>query len=105
MSKKKKVVVTTNKRKTNPAGGATKAKVTAISSRHSEAILTFNRENYKWVIIGIVLVAVGMLLMLGGYNEDPNVWDEGQIYSLRRTLLAPVVILTGLCVEIYAIFK
>jgi len=105
MSKKKKVVVTTNKSKANPAGGATKAKVAAISSRNSDAVLTFNRENYKWVIIGIVLVAVGMLLMLGGFNEDPNVWDEGQIYSLRRTLLAPVVILTGLCVEIYAIFK
>jgi hypothetical protein len=42
--------------------------------------------------------------MLGGH-EDPNVWDETVIYSFRRITLAPIVILAGLAVEVYAIFK
>jgi hypothetical protein len=46
-----------------------------------------------------------MLLMMGGFNVDPNVFDESELYSFRRTLIAPVCILAGLGVEIYAIFK
>ena len=43
--------------------------------------------------------------MLGGYNENPNVWDETLIYGFQRTVLAPFVILSGLAVNIYALFK
>ncbi len=67
--------------------------------------LVFGRENYKWVGIGFALIMLGMLLMIGGFNEDPSQWDESKIYGFQRTLLAPMVILTGLAVEVYAIFK
>ena len=70
-----------------------------------EKALVFGRENYKWVGIGLAFIAVGMLLMIGGFNENPNVWDEGSIYSMRRILLAPLVILAGLAIQIYAIFR
>ncbi len=90
----KKVVATQSKR------GTSKEAVTATSET-----LVFNKENYKWVAIGIALITLGMLLMMGGFNENPTTWDEGEIYSFRRTLLAPIVILAGLGVEIYAIFK
>ena len=71
----------------------------------SDTELVFNKDNYKWVLIGIALITIGMFLMMGGFNENPTTWDEGEIYSFRRTLLAPIVILAGLGVEIYAIFK
>jgi hypothetical protein len=67
--------------------------------------LLFNKQNYLYIGIGFGLVVLGLLLMLGGSMKDPNVWDESVIYSARRTVLAPIVILAGLAVEIYAIFK
>jgi hypothetical protein len=67
--------------------------------------LLFTRQNYYFMFIGMGLIAVGLLLMLGGGMEDPNVWDESVIYSARRTVLAPIVILAGLAVEAYAILR
>ncbi|MFZ4545206.1 MAG: DUF3098 domain-containing protein [Saprospiraceae bacterium] len=67
--------------------------------------LIFGRQNFIWIGIGAVLIAVGLLLMLGGQQVSPDVWDENVIYSFRIVTLAPIVILAGLIVEIYAIFK
>lgn len=78
--------------------------VSAINASR-DVELVFGRENFKWIGIGVAFIAVGMLLMIGGYNENPAVWDESGIYSMRRILLAPIVILIGLGIQIYAIFK
>jgi hypothetical protein len=67
--------------------------------------LVFGRETYKWMIIGMAIMAVGFICMSGGAMTDPNVWDEKIIYSPIRTILAPFLILSGLVVQIYAIFK
>ncbi|MBT8189661.1 MAG: DUF3098 domain-containing protein [Bacteroidia bacterium] len=101
-SKKKKVVVTTS---SNVRATQSKIRSSKSSSAKLSEPLVFGKENYKWIAIGVGLIIVGMLLMIGGFNEDPAVWDESKIYGFQRTLLAPVVILTGLAVEIYAIFK
>ncbi len=86
-----------------------KTKSTTATSTISKASynqnLVFGKENYKWIGIGLALIALGMILMLGGFNEDPNVFDEGVIYSFRRITLAPILILAGLGVQIYAIFR
>ena len=55
--------------------------------------------------IGVGLIALGMILMLGGAMKDPNQWDESIIYSARRTVVAPIFILAGIVTEIYAIIK
>lgn len=67
--------------------------------------LLFTKENYIYMAVGVGLIALGMILMLGGSMKDPNVWDESVIYSARRITLAPIIILAGLATEIYAIFK
>lgn len=67
--------------------------------------LLFTKQNYLYMGIGCALIAVGLLLMLGGGMSDPNVWDESVIYSPRRITLAPIVILAGLGMQVYAIFK
>lgn len=67
--------------------------------------LLFSKKNYIFMAVGLGLIALGMILMLGGAMKDPNQWDESIIYSARRTVLAPIVILAGLATEIYAIFK
>lgn len=48
---------------------------------------------------------LGIILMSGGGMDNPNEWHPDVIYSFRRTVLAPIVILGGLGLEIYAIFK
>jgi hypothetical protein len=57
------------------------------------------------MLIGAALILVGMLLMSGGKSADPNVFNVNEVYSFRRITLAPIVIITGFIVEIYAIFK
>ena len=74
-----------------------------LAARKSSAL--FGKENYKWMVIGLVIMIIGLLLMIGGKNNDPNVFDDKQVYSFRRITLAPILILAGLGLEIFAIFR
>ena len=71
----------------------------------SAAPSLFTKDNYVWMIAGIVLVAIGIILMAGGKSNDPNVFRDNEVYSVRRITIAPIVILLGLGIEVYAIFK
>lgn len=106
MSNKKKVVTTRSKssEKTTPTVSRRKKTTTATTSKSNQPLI-FDKTNYMLMLAGIALVALGLLLMRGGAMPSPDVWDENIIYSTRRTVLAPLVILIGLGVEIYAIFK
>ena len=102
MSKKKKKVVSTKK---TVATTPTVARRSAILEESKTGELIFNRQNYILMLVGAVLIIVGMLLMTGGAQPDPNNWDPDIIYSKRITLLDPLVMITGLIIEIVAIFK
>lgn len=65
----------------------------------------FEKENYLWMIIGGVLIITGILLMIGGKSQDPKVFNANEVYSFRRITLAPILIVGGLIVQIYAIMK
>ena|ERR1700742_5248517 len=65
----------------------------------------FGKENYKWMLIGLVAVALGLILMGGGKSKDPNVFNPNEIYSFTRITLAPILILGGFVIEIFAIFR
>jgi len=66
----------------------------------------FSRENYMWMLIGLVVMVIGMFLLSGGAsNSDPKVFDKDAVYGTTRITIAPIVILAGLVIEIYAIFK
>ncbi len=65
----------------------------------------FGKENYIWMIIGGAVILLGIFLMSGGKNVDPNVFDKNVVYSKTRITVAPILILLGLVIEIYAIFK
>jgi len=64
----------------------------------------FEKANYKILLIGIVVIALGFILMSGGGSEDPNVFNE-DIFSFRRIRLAPTTVLIGFGITIYAILK
>ncbi len=64
----------------------------------------FGKNNYKILVIGLVVIALGFILMSGGANEDPNVFNE-EVYSFRRIRLAPTVVLIGFGITIYSVLK
>lgn len=67
--------------------------------------LVFGRQTYLFIGASFLIIMLGMLLMMGGSMPDGTVWDESIIYSTRRTLIAPIVILIGLIVGVFAIFR
>lgn len=66
--------------------------------------LLFDKTNYKFVVIGILFIITGFILMYGGGSEDPNIFSE-EIYSFRRIRVAPLLILVGFGIQVYAILK
>lgn len=87
----------------------TKKPVTASVKKTEQQTVTvnnlFSKENYKWMVIGLVVMAIGFFLMAGGKSADPNVFNDNEIYSVRRITIAPILIVAGLVIEIYAIMK
>lgn len=74
------------------------------SAEQNKDHFAFTRENYKWVLIGLAFIVLGFMLMIGGGSKDPDVFSEG-IFSFRRMTLAPILVLAGYAIEIYAIMK
>ncbi len=73
-------------------------------TKKEERVLLFDRSKYTWLIAGLLLTAVGFILMIGGGSKDPNVFSE-DIFSFRRITLAPILVLAGYGIQIYAIMK
>ncbi len=69
-----------------------------------EKNFSLGKENYILLAIGFIIILVGFLLMIGGKSENPNEFSE-EIFSFRRITLAPIIILFGFAVEIWAIMK
>lgn len=94
-------MATTTPKKPATTPGA--AKAAPVAPRHSAPL--FGKGNYKWMLIGLVLIALGLILMGGGKSKDPNVFNPKEVYSFTRITLAPILILGGFVVEIFAIFR
>ena len=93
---------TSGKRKVRPTESRTTKRSSASTA--SSADMIFGKQNYILMGVGLALMIVGFMLMAGG-EQAADAWNPGEIYSFRRTVLAPFVILSGLVVEIFAIFK
>ncbi|HMI07666.1 MAG TPA: DUF3098 domain-containing protein [Flavobacterium sp.] len=64
----------------------------------------FDKINYKILLIGIAVIALGFILMAGGGSEDPKVFNEA-IFSFRRIRLAPTLVLIGFGITVYSTLK
>jgi len=65
----------------------------------------FNKENYLLMLVGLVLLAIGVILMTGGENTDPKIFDPKEVYSPMRITVAPILMILGFIIEIFAIMK
>lgn len=89
---------TTDKTTTSGPSSKPSAQATGIS-------FIFDRTNYIIMVVGVVVILVGFALMSGGATTDPNVFPEQELYSFRRITLAPIVVMLGFAIEIFAILK
>lgn len=100
---KKKIVKTSRKVKTERGRGSHKGK--RFRKRSERVEMLFGRDTFKWMLIGLGLIAVGLFLMLGGHMPSAEVWDDSLIYNHRRITIAPAFILAGILLQFYAILK
>jgi uncharacterized membrane protein len=64
----------------------------------------FGKKNFILLIVGLVLIAFGFILMSGGGSDDPDVFNP-EIFNSTRIIIAPIFVLAGFIVEIFAIMS
>ena len=67
--------------------------------------MVLGKKNYVFIIIGCLVVILGFILMSGGGSENPNVFQEEELFSFRRITLAPFIVMLGYGVVLYGIMK
>ncbi len=67
-------------------------------------ILAFGKQNYRLLLIGLAFLGLGYILMIGGGSDDPNVFSPA-LFNFQRLTLAPLLLITGFIIEIFAIMK
>lgn len=64
----------------------------------------FSKQNYILLLISLAVIVAGFALLSGGGSDNPNEFSE-EIFNVRRLYIAPIVILGGYFLVIYAIMK
>lgn len=90
---------------TKSPAATSKTSMKDIGGNKTTKLPLFEKENFMWMAIGAVIIAIGMFIMSGGKNTDPTQFDTKQVYSTTRITIAPILIIAGFVVEIFAIFK
>lgn len=79
--------------------------MSTTTKKNETAGTLFTKKNHVLIIAGGVLMLLGFLAMSGGKAPDVNTFNESDVYSFMRITLAPILILLGLGVLIFAILK
>ena len=74
----------------------------AVPTQQAEFL--FDKINYKILLIGIGVIALGFILMSGGGSDDPKVYNDA-VFNFRRIRLAPTLVLIGFGITIYSTLK
>lgn len=70
--------------------------------KENKMAFVFNRKKYLIMLGGLGLILIGFVLMMGGGSDDPNTFSY-ELFSFRRLTLAPILVVAGFVVEIFAI--
>ena len=66
--------------------------------------MPITRRGLKLLLIGLIVMASGYLLMMGGGSDDPEVFNYA-MFDFRRLVAAPVVIILGIVIEVVALMR
>ena len=75
---------------------------TAKTKKSEGGQFAFHKQNYILLITGLVILGIGFVLMIGGGSDDPNKFSES-LFDFQRLTLAPILLLVGYIIEIFAI--
>ena len=111
MAVNKKTVQPKHRHTVKPVENQTQVKTEPVAKTYSRAKtetksldFVFEKQNYIIMIVGVLVIILGYILMVGGGSEDPKVFNT-DIFDFRRLTLAPIVIILGFVIEIFAIMK
>ena len=62
----------------------------------------FTKNNYILLGVGVIFIIIGLFLMQGGGSDDPTVTNP-ELLGFRRITLAPILIIGGFIINIFAI--
>ena len=62
----------------------------------------FTKKNYILLAVGVLFIIIGLFLMQGGVSVDPALYNP-EMFNFQRITLAPVIILSGFIINIFAI--
>lgn len=66
--------------------------------------MALTRRNYIMLAIGFAVIILGFILMAGGGSDSAQEFDYA-IFSWRRIVLAPILVVAGFAFEIFAVLK
>lgn len=77
----------------------------SLKEYHKTSPFSFSKENYRLLLIGLVINVLGFILMIGGGASHPGEWDGEALFSTTRITIAPMLIVAGYVVIMFAIMR
>ena len=76
----------------------------SVENKKNNVGFPLGKQNFILLAIGFGIIVLGFILMAGGKSDNPAEFNEA-VFSFRRIILAPFVVVVGFVFEIYAIMK
>jgi hypothetical protein len=73
------------------------------NTNHASNEFVFGKRNYQLLIGAIALIVIGFVLMAGGKPTNPNEFVYNDMFSFTRITVAPVTVLAGFVMVVFAI--
>tara|TARA_B110000495_G_scaffold4043_1_gene3000 strand:+ start:212 stop:457 length:246 start_codon:yes stop_codon:yes gene_type:complete len=74
-----------------------------MKETNNNSKFAFTKNNYILLGVGVLFIIIGGFLMQGGGSEDPTIHNEEEMFGFRRITLAPICIIGGFIINIFAI--
>ena len=71
----------------------------------SSSNISLSKTNYLLIIVGCVVITLGFILMSGGGTENPELFNEQELFSFRRITLAPFLTILGYMIVLAGVLK
>lgn len=76
--------------------------IKTMKESNNNSKFAFTKNNYILLGVGVIFIIIGLFLMQGGGSEEPSNFNE-ELFSFQRITLAPIIIITGFIINVFAI--
>ena len=67
--------------------------------------MSLTKTNYLLIVLGCIVITLGFILMSGGGTENPELFNEEELFSFRRITLAPFLTILGYMIVLFGVLK